>query len=329
MVAMTEQEFWDLIDSLHASVNDDSVEALTAALVAAGPEQIVAFENVLAEKLHALDTPDHMRQDVRDAPSHPKYPLSTDMFLYFRCDVIVRGRAEYEAVLSDPNRFAGIRNSRAQHLLAVAEAAWERATDTEWTHETPLSYESMSNQDAWDAYPPEGTSAYDAMYGDEGAWDPDHPVTVSATIDVETSDLNAREIPVTNYEIDPGLLGMMSAGTPFRTAIQHAQDRLTEVLLRHGGFSPHQPPLLVTMTLEQGRGAPVHVPESFGWRIALDELSSWSDEQAQRVITGLAAYHAAYELRENGMADHPAIDELLPLADAAADLAPALRDRRA
>lgn len=149
---MDEHDFWQLIALLDGRAEEPGLSRLSTALAATSPERITGFADRLAEVLHALDTPGHFGQEVRDLedpPDAPTMPLSEDTFLYLRCAVVAAGRRAYGIVLADPDRLAGAWQMDGESLLYVAEEAWERATGRPWEHETPISYETGHNQAAW------------------------------------------------------------------------------------------------------------------------------------------------------------------------------------
>ena len=65
---MTEQQFWELISLLDWKKlgNDDAVvRPLVKALAKLPEKEIFAFDDILAKKLHALDTEAHARRHGR------------------------------------------------------------------------------------------------------------------------------------------------------------------------------------------------------------------------------------------------------------------------
>ena len=82
------------------------------ALTKLAPEEIFAFDDFLAEKLHALDTEAHARHRGDQSYKEPDEYFSADEFLYTRCAVVANGKECFEEILADPHgipRRRGIR----------------------------------------------------------------------------------------------------------------------------------------------------------------------------------------------------------------------------
>jgi len=109
--------------------------------------------------VHALDTPAHFKQPVRDESEPAELdplPMSSDVFLYARLAVVASGRQTYERVLADPAALAGTWPvAGAEDLLAVAEHAYERTAGDAWEHEPPVGMETGSNTAAWGTNEPD------------------------------------------------------------------------------------------------------------------------------------------------------------------------------
>ncbi|GGV87696.1 hypothetical protein GCM10015535_37410 [Streptomyces gelaticus] len=149
---MDEARFWALIASFdwERSGDDDAVLApASRVLQGLPPREIVAFEDLLAAKLYALDTREHARwcyQGEADPDNGDEY-ISADDFLYARCVVVANGREFYEGVLADPSRFpTGL---EFESLLYLASNAYEARTGVPHDELTSVSWESFSNTDGW------------------------------------------------------------------------------------------------------------------------------------------------------------------------------------
>ena len=149
--AMIESEFWELIGTLPGRVDDLSAEQLTGRLASEGPARIINFADILAEKLYAIDHPVGAEQLIRDPTAGPSpMTMGDDLFLYARCAVVAAGKSSWERILNNPAGMAGTWYAfDGEFLLLVAPDAWERVTDTAYTHESPVSYETGSNTDNW------------------------------------------------------------------------------------------------------------------------------------------------------------------------------------
>lgn len=151
---MQDSEFWTLISKLawkHAGSDDKVVAPVVRALAAMPAGEIVGFQNLLTEKLYALDGHDWARESGDSIWWGEPRVLSTDAFLYARCVVVANGPAFYEAVLTDPKAMP--KDMGFEVLLYVAMKAYERKTglhgDAVRGH-AAVSYETFSNIAAWE-----------------------------------------------------------------------------------------------------------------------------------------------------------------------------------
>jgi hypothetical protein len=151
-LAMTDEEFWELIAGLHGKADPEGIAALTENLSQGAAERIGAFAEHLASALHALDSRDRMAQPVRDTadgPDSPAFPLSKEVFLYARCAVVAAGRDTWQRVVDEPEAMSGTWDLGAEELLYVAPVAFEHKTGSDWTHRTAVAYETGSNVEGW------------------------------------------------------------------------------------------------------------------------------------------------------------------------------------
>jgi hypothetical protein len=149
---MTEDRFWEIISLLdweQAGDDDAVLRPAVAALAAASEADILAFEEILAAKLYAIDTREHARygyQGEADPDNGDDY-ISADDFLYLRCVVVANGRERYREVLADPREMPT--QLEFESLLRLAPDAFEEKTGSEYDGTTRVSYESFSNQEGW------------------------------------------------------------------------------------------------------------------------------------------------------------------------------------
>ncbi|MFF2079299.1 DUF4240 domain-containing protein [Kitasatospora sp. NPDC058162] len=142
---MDEDAFWQLIAECRPPGPDPDAERLAAeveARLADAPlSAVIGFAEQLATALHRLDR----REYGAD--------LSGDASLYTRAAVVAAGRAEYEAVLGDPELFRPyVRDLRwAEALLYAPDQAYRRLTGREWDRSTRHNYESYANTEGWAA----------------------------------------------------------------------------------------------------------------------------------------------------------------------------------
>jgi hypothetical protein len=148
---MNDQEFWRIIGLFNWKKAGDDEAVLKPAvkeLAKKSIEEIAAFEEILSQKLHALDTKAHARNIGEDAYVDEEEYFSVDWFLYTRCCVVANGRELYETVLNDPEQFP--KDMEFEALLGLASAAYEAKTRRECEgFDTSVSYETYSNQLGW------------------------------------------------------------------------------------------------------------------------------------------------------------------------------------
>lgn len=151
---MNERTFWEIIALLDwdQTGDDDAVtEPAIHALAEMDREAIFKFDDILAEKLYALDTRAHCKACYAgelDPDSGDDY-ISADDFLYQRCAVVANGEEFYRSVVEDPSKMP--QGLEFEALLSLPFNAIEQKTGEEYDHVSPLSYESFQNADGWRA----------------------------------------------------------------------------------------------------------------------------------------------------------------------------------
>ncbi len=147
---MEEQEFWDCISLLdweqeghHKNVTAPLIKHLSQL----SDEKIIGFEEILAKKLHALDGLAYA-QEIGEASYHKHNYFSVDIFLYIRCCVVANGKQFYENVLQNPKLMP--KEIDFEPLLNVASKAYQLKNQAEIPILTRVSYETFSNQNAWE-----------------------------------------------------------------------------------------------------------------------------------------------------------------------------------
>lgn len=149
-VAMNDSEFWDLIGKLDwkETGDDEAVcRPLVEALAAMPVSAIEAFEEMLALKLHALDTEAHAREIGDEAYTGADEHFSADWFLYVRCCVVANGRSLFETVQKNPKRMP--KDMEFEALLQVAAEAHTTKTGEDFDFTPSFSYETFSNKAGW------------------------------------------------------------------------------------------------------------------------------------------------------------------------------------
>jgi len=148
-MTMSDEVFWRIIALFNWKKSGDDeavVEPAVKALAQMAPENIKAFEDILAAKLYALDTEAHARE-IGDEAYQPGKHFSSDWFLYERCCVVANGSAFYESVLSEPKKMP--KDTEFETILRIASLAYERSTGEEIDHTSPVSYETFANKLGW------------------------------------------------------------------------------------------------------------------------------------------------------------------------------------
>ncbi|MCD0460766.1 DUF4240 domain-containing protein [Roseiconus lacunae] len=149
---MNETKFWKIVSLFdwNQTGDDDAVlEPAVAALADEGADGICQFAEILAQKLHALDTRRHCKACYAGEadPDNGDDYISADDFLYQRCVVVANGKDFFEEVLCDPSEFP--QDLEFEALLSLTDSAYERATGEEFDHCTAVSYESFQNHEGW------------------------------------------------------------------------------------------------------------------------------------------------------------------------------------
>lgn len=127
LTAMTEDEFWNIIDLIdtHRLLEDHSAEAVApvlGCLELESVDRIKSFYNHLANALYALRTSEHWKAAVENQ--------TDDCFLYLRCFVVARGYKFYQQVRKEPQLISQ-KDLHCEPLLIVASRAWAKVTKDE------------------------------------------------------------------------------------------------------------------------------------------------------------------------------------------------------
>jgi hypothetical protein len=148
---MKEIEFWRIVGLLNWKRTGDDDAVLKPAvkeLSKKSIEEIALFEELLAQKLYALDTKAHAINIGEDAYVNESTHFSVDWFLYARCCVVANGKELYESVRTDPTEFP--HDVEFESLLSLAARAYEAKTGKECEgFNTSVSYETFSNRAGW------------------------------------------------------------------------------------------------------------------------------------------------------------------------------------
>lgn len=146
---MNEVVFWALLSLLSWDKTGDDIaviEPVISALSEKSTEEIFAFEELLAQKLYALDTLVHAKEIGVDAYREGQY-FSVDGFLYARCVVVANGSDVYSHILKNPKDFP--KDMEFEALLSIGPMAYERKTGKQYSYVSKTSYETYANESAW------------------------------------------------------------------------------------------------------------------------------------------------------------------------------------
>jgi len=149
---MNEKAFWEIVSLFDwdETGDDDAVlEPAIESLSSMEASDIFMFEDILAEKLHALDTRAHCKAcyDGELDPDNGDDYISADDFLYSRCVVVANGQDFFSKVMVDPTKMP--QNMEFEAILSLAATAFERKTEESFEHISPISYESFRNIEGW------------------------------------------------------------------------------------------------------------------------------------------------------------------------------------
>ena len=142
---MDEDLFWQIIESFdwtYEGYDGNVLEPAVKRLCQMTEHDLRQFEEILAEKLYALDTQAHGR-----AVGFGVDYFSVDSFLYTRCAVVINGRSFYDHVLKNPHEMP--EDLSFESVLYLADDAAEQMGLEDYFHITRLDYETFSNEDGW------------------------------------------------------------------------------------------------------------------------------------------------------------------------------------
>jgi hypothetical protein len=148
--SMSDETFWQIIDKMdwEKTGQDDLVlEPAITELASKKDREILAFADLLSEKLHILDGENYARQIGNDAYKDRQTHFSRNCFLSARCCVIANGKEFYEQVTKDPALMP--KDMEFEALLRLPSRAYERKTGKKLTYITKFSYETFANKAAW------------------------------------------------------------------------------------------------------------------------------------------------------------------------------------
>ena len=147
---MTEDTFWEIMELLDWSKEEENAEAVIApavARLAALPVfAIYNFQDILSEKLYVLDARRYAAHIGEAAFREDEY-FSVDHFLHARCYMVAIGKEAYEQAVQHPALM--LKDLTFEALLSVASKAYELKTGTPLTYLPAFDYETYSNKEGW------------------------------------------------------------------------------------------------------------------------------------------------------------------------------------
>jgi hypothetical protein len=147
---LTEKDFWTIIAAFNWSDPEDDAAIMHKAvqILAEKPvRQIYEFQDMLSEKLYALDTRAHAAQTDENAWQDENADFSVDEFLYARCCVVANGREFYEKVLKNPESMP--QNLTFESLLTLAHKAYQHKLGKQFRYIPTQNIETFANKKGW------------------------------------------------------------------------------------------------------------------------------------------------------------------------------------
>ena len=147
---LTEKEFWKIIACFDwsDSENDESVIEKAIQVLSEKPVRFIyEFQDILSEKLFALDTLAHAENTGENAWQGKNADFSADEFLYARCCVVANGENFYKKVLHQPDLMP--KDLTFESLLTLAHKAYMTKTGKQFRYVPTHNIETFSNSNGW------------------------------------------------------------------------------------------------------------------------------------------------------------------------------------
>jgi Protein of unknown function (DUF4240) len=147
---LSEKDFWAVIEQFNwsDSENDEMVMAQAVRLLADKPvRHIYEFQDMLSEKLYALDTLNHAENTGNNAWQGKDSDFSTDEFLYARCCVVANGQDFYDKVLQQADLMP--KDLSFESLLTLAHKAYKLKTGKQFRYVPTHNIETFANKKGW------------------------------------------------------------------------------------------------------------------------------------------------------------------------------------
>lgn len=146
---MKDESFWSIISLLNfnAECDEEIIEPAVNELAKMSVRDIKQFEEALSYKLYLLDTKEHAKNIGEYSYDEKNDYFSADLFLYFRCSVLAKGKEFFESTLDNPKNMP--KDDSFESLLSLASDAYIRRTGKEFEYIAGCDYESFSNVEGW------------------------------------------------------------------------------------------------------------------------------------------------------------------------------------
>lgn len=143
-----EKSFWEIIDKIDWTKNDDEKRILPAIKFLANKKvtEIKQFQENLSYKLYLLDNEENAKNIGEN--SFGSEHFSADYFLYVRCCVIASGKSMFESVIIDSKEMP--KDLDFEPLLYLSSTAYEMKMKKDFEYDTGCDFETYSNIRGWE-----------------------------------------------------------------------------------------------------------------------------------------------------------------------------------
>jgi len=144
-----EDWFWQVIAKLDwkkTGNNEEIVKPVINYLSTQPNDRIFLFQDILSQKLHALDGQKFAENIGKNAYGKDDY-FSGDDFLYIRCAVVANGKDAYGEILKTPAKI--FKDKSFNPLLYLAERAFLQKNKAALNRLPAYNYETFFNENGW------------------------------------------------------------------------------------------------------------------------------------------------------------------------------------
>ena len=150
---LDEKKFWEIINLLDwDQLGDDEkvIEPAVEELASMSTQDVMQFQDILSEKLYALDGEPFAREIGEESFDGNKNNFSKEWFLGVRCCAIANGKEPFEDVLKNPKDMP--KDVEFLALTRIATEAYRRKTNKRMTYTTAYDWQTFSNRKGWLLY---------------------------------------------------------------------------------------------------------------------------------------------------------------------------------